>query len=171
MEGMNHRNSSVSSEKWHWTLDFTSLHTSKWCHSGSRHYHILESAKTLLHEASLPPVFRSFVCHYAVYLFNRLPAPILNNKSPYKKLFGRSLNYIALRDLGCLCYPWFKPYTKNKLEPQSTPCVYLGISKIHHAHICFDPVQSKKFVCRGVQFSKNKFVWKSVHSILEELHC
>lgn len=56
-----------------------------------RYCHILETAKTVLHEASLPSELWSFTCQYAVYLINRLPTPIFNNESPYQKLFGRSL--------------------------------------------------------------------------------
>lgn len=39
-----------------------------------------------------------------------------------------------LRVFGCLCYPWLRPYTSNKLHPRSTPFVYLGFSTQHHAH-------------------------------------
>lgn len=116
------------------------------------HRLILEIAKTLLPETFLPPELWSFVCHYDFYLINKLPNPILNNDSPYQKIFGGCPNYTTLRDFDILCYPWLKPYTKNKLDPRSTSCVYLGICQTHHTHIYFDPVQSKFFVSRDVQF-------------------
>ena len=97
------------------------------------HRHIVEIAKTLLHEASLLPDLCSFAFHDVVYLINRLPTPILHNASPFQQLFGKLPNYANLKIFGCLCYPWLKPYTKNKLEPQSTPCVYLGVPPSHHA--------------------------------------
>ena len=127
-----------------------------------RHRHIVETAKTLLHEASLPPELWSFACQHAVYLINRLPTPILNNESPYQKLFGKPPSYANLKIFGCLCYPWLKPYTKNKLDPKSTPCVYLGVSQSHHAHLCFDPVQSKIFISRDVLFFEQTFPFKTM---------
>ena len=40
-----------------------------------RHRHVIETAKTLLHQASLPSLFWSFACHQAVYNINRLTTP------------------------------------------------------------------------------------------------
>ncbi|XP_047251496.1 uncharacterized protein LOC124886658 [Capsicum annuum] len=49
-----------------------------------RDQHIVETAKTLLHEASLSANFWSFACQHAAYLINRLPTQLLNNTSPYE---------------------------------------------------------------------------------------
>ena len=46
-----------------------------------RHRHIIETAGTLLHDASLLTQFWSFACHHTVYLINRLPT--LDNHSPF----------------------------------------------------------------------------------------
>ncbi len=63
------------------------------------HRHIVETANTLLHEASLPPDLWSFSCHQVVYLINRLPTPILHNASPFQQLFGKPPNYANLKFL------------------------------------------------------------------------
>lgn len=127
-----------------------------------RHRHIIETAKTLLHQASLPNAFWTFACHHATFLINRLPTPNLQNNSPYKQLFGEDPNYQSLRIFGCLCYPWLKPYAANKLAPRSKPCVYLGFSLIHHCHQCFDPINSKLFLSRDVHFSENIFPFENL---------
>ena len=41
-----------------------------------RHSHIIETTKTLLHQASLPSKFWILACQQATYLINRLPTPI-----------------------------------------------------------------------------------------------
>lgn len=105
----------------------------------------METAKTLLHQASPPSVFWSFEYHHATYLINRLPTRNLQNQSPYQKLFGEDPTYQSLRTFGCLCYPWLKPYAENKLVPHSKPCVYLSFSLTHHCNQCFDPHVSKIF--------------------------
>jgi hypothetical protein len=64
----------------------------------------------------------------AAYLINRLPTPGLNMRSPHTVLFKFSPNYTKLKTFGCLCFPWLKPYTSNKLQPRSEPCIFLGYS-------------------------------------------
>jgi hypothetical protein len=116
-------------------------------HNGSaerRHRHIVETGLTLLHNASLPLSFWSFAFQTASYLINRLPTPLLNNKSPFESLFRSPPNYSKLRIFGCLCFPWLKPYTSHKLEPKSRPCLFLGYSSSQSAYKCYD-LSSKNF--------------------------
>lgn len=40
--------------------------------------------------------------------------------------------------------------------------MYLGISQTHHAHMCFDPVQSKIFISHDVQFFGKEFPFKQL---------
>ena len=127
-----------------------------------RHRHIIETARTLLHEASLPPQFWSFACYHTVYLINRLPTSHLDNQSPFQRLLRKSPNYNSQRIFGCLCYPWLKPYSKNKLESKSTPCVYLGFSLSHHCHQCFDPISAKIYLSRDVRFVEDVFPFKTL---------
>ena len=99
-----------------------------------------------------------------VYLINRLPTSHLDNQSPYQRLLRKSPNYNSLRIFGCLCYPWLKPYSKNKLESKSTPCVYLGFSLSHHCHQCFDPISAKVYLSRDVRFVEDVFPFKTLFS-------
>lgn len=96
--------------------------------SECRHRHIVETCLSLLSKASLPLTFWSYAFSTATYLINRLPTPTLHMSSPYHKLFDSLPNYSKLRDFGCLCYPWLRPYSPHKLAYRSTPCVFLGYS-------------------------------------------
>jgi len=75
-----------------------------------------------------------------VYLINRMPKPIIHMKSPFEILFKTIPDYNKLHSFGCLCFPWLKPYMKNKLQPKSKPCIFLGYSKSHHAYFCLEPL-------------------------------
>ena len=75
--------------------------------------------------------------------------------------------YDSIKVFGCLCYPWLKPYAKNKLEPRSTPCVYLGFSNKHYCHQCFDPLTSKIYFSRDVLFLENQFPFENIFSHLK----
>lgn len=61
-------------------------------------------------------------------------------------------------------YPWLKSYTTHKLEPWSTPCVYLGFSQVHYACQSFYSIHSKFHVSHDVKFSKNIFPFQTIFS-------
>ena len=53
--------------------------------------------------------------------------------SAHHILFKTPPNYNKLKIFGFLCFPWLKPYTNNKLEPRSEPCIFLGYSPTQSA--------------------------------------
>ncbi|KAK0600695.1 hypothetical protein LWI29_017553 [Acer saccharum] len=122
-----------------------------------KHRHVVETALTLLHHASVPLKFWSLVFQTVVYLINRMPTKVLSHKSPYSLLFGSAPNYNKLRVFGCLCYPWLRPYTSHKLQPRSRPCVFVGYSNEHNACLCLDTATSRVFVSCHVVFVENIF--------------
>lgn len=52
--------------------------------------HIIETAKTVLHQNLMPLDFWSSTCHHNVYLINRMIMSTLANKLPYEYLFRSS---------------------------------------------------------------------------------
>jgi histone deacetylase 1/2 len=127
-----------------------------------RHRHIVETGRTILHHANLPPKFWSYAFTTAAYLINRMPTPNLTKNSPYQVLFNHSPNYNHLHSFGCLCFPWLRPYTKHKLQNRSKPCIFLGYSKSHHAYLCLDPTTNRVYISRHVNFVENSFPYQSL---------
>ena len=84
-----------------------------------KHRHIVETGLTLLHQAVMPATYWTYAFSTAVYLMNRLPSSVLENTSPYQKLFQQTPNYQKLRVFGCTCYPWLRLYVSHKLEQRS----------------------------------------------------
>ena len=114
-----------------------------------KHRHLVETARCLLHHAHVPKHFWCFALQTATYLINRLPTLTLRNNNPFTTLFNPTPNYQKLRIFGCLCFPWLKPHTNHKLQPRSTPYVFLGYSPNQSAYICLDP-QTLKFYHSGM---------------------
>jgi hypothetical protein len=66
--------------------------------------HILYIARALLFQANLPKQFWSYAVSHAVYLINRIPSPVLNNKSPYFLVHQKLPDLTHLRIFGTLVY-------------------------------------------------------------------
>lgn len=98
----------------------------------------------------------------ATYLINRLPTPTLQNQSPFSRLFNKVPNYSKLPSFGCLCYPWLRPYNSHKLQPKSTPCIFVGYSSTQSAYHCLDPVTHKIYTSRHVRFFENEYPYSSL---------
>lgn len=69
-----------------------------------KHRHILETARALQFQSSLPLSFWDECILIVVYLINCLPTPLLTGLTPYEKLFGHPPSYNHLCTFGCLAY-------------------------------------------------------------------
>lgn len=58
---------------------------------------------------------------------------------------------------GSLCFPCLKPYAHHKLDPRSTPCVFLGYSPTQSAYFCLDRQTSGIYTSRHVVFHEYVF--------------
>jgi len=69
-----------------------------------KHQHILNVARSLSFQAHLPKNFWHFSIQHAIHLINRLPSPIIQNKTPYSLLHNQSPSFLHLKCFGCLAY-------------------------------------------------------------------
>ena len=113
--------------------------------------------RTLLLHASLPSYFWHHALRMATYLLNILPTPKLNNLSPLQILYQKAPIFTHLRTFGCLCYPLFPSSQINKLQPCSTPCVFLGYPSNHRGYKCLHLSSNKIIISRHVIFFEHLF--------------
>ncbi|GJY92005.1 retrovirus-related pol polyprotein from transposon TNT 1-94 [Tanacetum coccineum] len=88
-----------------------------------KHRHILNVARALRFQRSLPIDFLGECVLTAAYLINRTPSSILNEKTPYEILYNVEPPYSHMRIFGCLCYAHIK--TRDKFASRSRKCVFV----------------------------------------------
>ncbi|KAK8593205.1 hypothetical protein V6N12_045289 [Hibiscus sabdariffa] len=62
---------------------------------------------------------------------------------------------------------WLRPYTKHKLEPRYTECVFCGYSMAQFAYKFLEPTTNKIYVSRHVRFVPHIFPFTTRRVLLE----
>ncbi|GJY14968.1 ribonuclease H-like domain-containing protein [Tanacetum coccineum] len=106
-------------------------------------------------QAHIPPSYWVEALNMAAHLLNTLPSTAINNEIPFTKLYNQTPTYEHLRVFGCLCYP--RVDVSHKLEPRSTPCIFLG-------YRCLDLTSNKIIISRYVRFDEDVFLFGNVTS-------
>lgn len=122
----------------------------------------METAITLLQNANLPSKFWTYACQTAIYLINRVPSSIIQNKSPLESLYYKIPDIQHLRVFGRDCYPLLKPYNTTKLQPKTLKCVFLRYASNYKGYICYELNKKKVFISKHVIFDELDFPYASV---------
>ena len=122
-----------------------------------KHRHIIQCALALFSQSNLPISYWSYAVSTATHLINKLPTPILSNKSPWELLFKSKPSISHLKAFGCQCFPLLTPYNSHKLQPKSVPCIFVGYPSTSKGYICFDPSSYRFYTSRHVLFNESVF--------------
>ncbi|KAK9078295.1 hypothetical protein SSX86_002352 [Deinandra increscens subsp. villosa] len=122
-----------------------------------KHRHIVETGLSMLFQSKLNPNLWVEAFSTAIFVINRLPSRILNNRSPFELLYNYKPEYASFKPFGCRVYPLLRPYSEHKLSPRSLPCIFLGYSAKHKGYKCLDPMASKIFITRHARFDEHSF--------------
>lgn len=92
-----------------------------------------------------------------MYLINRTPSGLLNNKTPYEILFGKAPSFDEMRVFGCLCFAHNQRAKGNKFAPRSRKCVFVGYPNGKKGWKLYDLETGEIFVSRDVKFHEGEF--------------
>ena len=119
---------------------------------------IVERARTMLLEASLPERFWADAVATAVYILNRSPTKALTGKTPFEAWFGRRPNLAHLRRCGCDAYLHIPDAQRTKLKPKARLCTFLGyVPNTTKQWRLWDGRQQKIVIGSNVRFNENGF--------------
>jgi hypothetical protein len=135
-----------------------------------KHRHIVESAMSMMHDSNLPVTLWAEAFHTAVYVINRLPMNILENKSPYFSLHCVHPNYHDLRVFGCVCYVHVDSSMRHKFQDKALQCRFVGYADDYKGYRCYDPVSKRIKISRNVVFDESNFGHNVVTPEIETYH-
>ena len=92
-----------------------------------------------------------------VFIINRLPSPLLKDKSPLELLTSKKVDYNGLRVFGCLTYCSTSPKQRTKFQPRSRSCVFLGYPAGYKGYKVMDLETNQTYISRNVIFHEDMF--------------
>jgi hypothetical protein len=122
-------------------------------------HHILDTVRAFTNAASTPVSFWGETTLTAVYTINQCPSPVVQNTTPYERLFDTAPNYSLLKVFGCVCFVLLHPHKRTKLQPRSQLCYFLGYGLEKKGCRCYDPVAKRLRVFRHVVFWEHKMFY------------
>jgi histone deacetylase 1/2 len=128
-----------------------------------KHHHIVEVGLSLLAHASMPLKFWDEAFVTEVHLINRLPSRVIDQETPFQRLFATDHDYGALRVFGCAYWPNLRPYNTKKLAFGSMQCVFLGYRPLHKGYKCLEIKSGQVYISRDVIFHEMQFPFSKLH--------
>ncbi|CAL9003170.1 unnamed protein product, partial [Prunus brigantina] len=117
---------------------------------------LLEVARSLMLDMSVPHHLWGHAVLSAAYLINRTPSRVLDFKTPHE-VFGDHVSPVSVSKLppkvfGCVAYVHVYSHQRSKLDPCALRCVFIGYSSTQKGYKCYHPPTQKVHVTLDVTF-------------------
>ena len=124
---------------------------------------LTERARSLRVQSGLPKQFWAEAVNTAAYLINRGPSVPLEHKIPEEVWSGKEVKLSHLRVFGCVAYVHISDQGRNKLDPKSKKCTFIGYGEDEFGYRLWDDENRKMIRSRDVIFNE-RVMYKDKHS-------
>ena len=113
--------------------------------------------------AKVPAPFYGEVAFHAIHAINRIPSHVIQNLTPYERLFESPLDYHHLRSFGSAYFVLLQPHEYNKLKLWSRLCSFLGYGETQKGYWCYDLISHCLRISHNVVFWEHRFFVELSH--------
>ncbi|CAL1410296.1 unnamed protein product [Linum trigynum] len=125
---------------------------------------VLEVTRALLLASHVPTSFWPEAVSTVVRLINYQITPLLDNTSPFYRLFSKHPPYSRLRVFGSLCFVLLPRSERTKLTSKTVCCAFLGFSDVYKGYLCYDPDLRRLWIACNVVFFENVMFYSTTSS-------
>ncbi|WVY93468.1 hypothetical protein V8G54_032556 [Vigna mungo] len=104
---------------------------------------LTERARSMRVQSGLPKQFWAEAVNTAAYLINRSPSVPLEHKIPEEVWSGKEVKLSHLRVFGCVAYVHISDQVRNKHDPKSKKCTFLGYGEDEFGYRIWDDENKK----------------------------
>jgi hypothetical protein len=122
-----------------------------------KHKHLIQCTLALLSQSGLSLSYWSYALSITTHLINKLPTPLLDMYSPWEMLHHTKPDVSYLKTFGYKCFLLLSPYNSHKLQPKTTPCIFLGYPPTTKGYLCQDLSTKRLYISRHVLFNETEF--------------
>jgi hypothetical protein len=135
-----------------------------------KNHTIMEVVKAMIHDQDLPMHLWEEAAKTAMYVQNRSPHKVLENKTP-KEMFSREkLKANHLRIFGCLVFVHVPKEKRTKLDPSRKNGIFVGYSDTLKAYRIYIYGHQKVEISQDVTFDESASFSKSKQDCEKEVH-
>jgi hypothetical protein len=128
----------------------------------------VEASKEMIHDQNLLMHLWEESSSKTVYVQNRIPHKILENKTPKEVFTGKKPEVSDLRIFGCPMYMHVPKEKRTKLDPLGRKGIFVGYSETLKAYRIYVPGQREIEISRDVTFDEDEAFRRSRESHLDE---
>ena len=99
----------------------------------------MEVAKAILHDQDLPMHLWEEEARTTVYVHNRSPCRVLENKTPKEDFLGEKPKFSHLRIFGCSVYIHIPKEKRTMLDPSERKGIFIGYNDTLKAYRIYLP--------------------------------